>query len=256
MATWCQGFFNAGVVHGHGERPVGRPSRPLPPGRIAARHPFLGGEGGNPMSKSGTTREHPDLSTPIKIALQHVTIAGPDPQAAAAANAKEFFRAWMEREAKLELMFVHYGLPRTGNDAADYRALVLRMAPERFQGFEVVDVNAPPKEYKHRRRNWVTLMMLLADVEAVKREHLPRPCSDGQALQALITRRWGESSTRLPAPKNRGTLKNWLADARNADKNPALPLWRLAERCDQLPSMIKVFGTKRQPPGIVPALNR
>ena len=136
-----------------------------------------------------------DFATPIKIVLQHPTIAGPDPQAAAAANAKEFFRAYAEVLAKLELLFAHYRLPRTGNDAADYRSLVLRMAPDRFRGFKVIDVNAPKPNYEHRRGNWVTLINLLADVEAVKREHLPRPCSDGQALRALIARRWGDSST-------------------------------------------------------------
>jgi len=129
-----------------------------------------------------------DFATPIKIVLQHPTIAGPDPQAAAAANAKEFFRAYAEVLAKLELLFAHYRLPRTGNDAADYRSLVLRMAPDRFRGFKVIDVNAPKPNYEHRRGNWVTLMNLLADVVAVKREHLPRPCSDGQALRALIAR--------------------------------------------------------------------
>jgi len=197
-----------------------------------------------------------DFATPIKIVLQHPTIAGPDPQAAAAANAQEFFRAYAEVLAKLELLFAHYRLPRTGNDAADYRSLVLRMAPDRFRGFKVIDVNAPKPNYEHRRGNWVTLINLLADVEAVKREHLPRPCSDGQALRALIARRWGDSSTSPPAPKNWRTLKNWLGDARNPAKNPALPLWRLAEQCDRLPGMIEVFGTKRRNRGIVPALNR
>jgi hypothetical protein len=190
------------------------------------------------MSESGTTREHPELAAPIKIALQHVTIAGPDPQAAAAANAKEFVRAYAEREAKLELLFAHYGLARTGNDAADYRALVLRMAPDRFRGFDVVDVNARKAHYEHRRSNWVTLTVLLADVEAVKRRHLQ--CSDGQALLALPTRFpavWGAFRGRLR------TLANWLADARNPAKNPGLLLWQLAEAGGQLPAMIEGFGS-------------
>jgi hypothetical protein len=113
-------------------RPAGQPSRPLPPGRIAARHPFLGGEGGNPMSTSGTTRERSELAAPINIAVQHPTIAGPDPQAAAVANAKELVRAYAERDAKLELLFAHYHLPRTGNDAADCRDLALRRRPSGF----------------------------------------------------------------------------------------------------------------------------
>jgi hypothetical protein len=72
----------------------------------------------------------------------------------------------------------------------------------------------------------------------------------------LISRRWGESSTSPHTLKNWRTLKNWLGDARNAAKNPALRLWHLAEQCDRLPAMIEVFGTKRQNPGIVPDLNR
>ncbi len=180
----------------------------------------------------------PDLATPIRIALQHPTIAGPDPQAAAAANAKEFVRAYAERDAKLELLFSHYGLARTGNDGADYRALALRMATDRFRGFEVVDVNAPKSNYEHRRGNWVSLMMLLADVATVKRGHLQ--CSDGQAIRALPTRfpeRWGDFRTKLR------TLANWLGDARNKAKNPGLLLWQMAEAGDHLPAMIEVFGS-------------
>jgi hypothetical protein len=68
--------------------------------------------------------------------------------------------------------------------------------------------------------------------------------------------RWGESSPSPHTLKKWRTLANWLGDARNAVKNPALPLWRLAEQFDRLPGMIEVFSTKPQNPGIVSARNR
>jgi hypothetical protein len=97
------------------------------------------------------------LKEPIEIRLIHPTIAhGPDaPKTAAEVRARELVRAYGGTLEKLELLFKHYGLARTGNDAADYRALVLRIAPERFRGFEVVDINAR-RPYEHRRGNWVT----------------------------------------------------------------------------------------------------
>ena len=192
---------------------------------------------------------HPKLDEPIEIRLRRPTIAsGLDAPAAAAINAHEFFRAFGETFEKLELLFPHYGLVRTGDDAGDFRALTAHMARDLFRGFQVVDVNAP-KPYEHSRSNWVALMMLLADVETVKREHSPRDCSDGQALRALITRfpgRWGEWGASSRRERSWRTLKNWLADARNQAKNPALVLWRLAEGCGQVPAMIEVFGSARQ----------
>jgi len=190
------------------------------------------------MSESDTAREHAEIAAPIKIALRHPTIAGPDPQAAAAANAKEFVRAYAEILAKLELLFPHFNLARTGNDAADFQALALRMAPGRFRGFDIVDVNERKPSYQHKRGNPVTLMVLLADVETVKREK--RGCSDSNAIHILTTSarfacRWGDS--------REDTLKNWLCDAHDPSRNKMLPLWRLAAAADQLPAMIEVFGS-------------
>jgi len=180
------------------------------------------------------------LKEPIEIRLMHPTIAhGPDaPKTAAEVRARELGRAYGETLEKLELLFKHYGLARTGNGAADYRALVLRMAPERFRGFEIVDCNAP-KPYQHKRGNPVALMGLLADVEAVKQQ---KSCSDSEAVRILTTssrfaHRWGRFE------KSR-TLQNWLVHAHDPARNKMLPLWRLAVARGQLSAMINVFGSQ------------
>jgi hypothetical protein len=133
-----------------------------------------------------------NLSEPIKISLRHPTIAS-GPTAAAEANAREWMRAYEESVAKLERVLQSYGLRRTGNDDL---TLSLRLAIDLHPGFKVVDVNAP-KPYQHRRGNPVTLMMLIADVETVKREKLPRACSDSEAVRILASSqrfasRWDE----------------------------------------------------------------
>jgi hypothetical protein len=180
-----------------------------------------------------------NLSEPIKISLRHPTIAS-GPTAAAEANAREWMRAYEESVAKLERVLQSYGLRRTGNDDL---TLSLRLAIDLHPGFKVVDINAP-KPYQHRRGNPVTLMMLIADVETVKREKLPRACSDSEAVRILASSqrfasRWGDFRRRVR------TLKNWLSEAHDPAMNPMLPIWRLAEAGRQLPAMIEVFGSVR-----------
>jgi hypothetical protein len=141
---------------------------------------------------------------------------------------------------ELERVLQSYGLRRTGNDDL---TLSLRLAIDLHPGFKVVDINAP-KPYQHRRGNPVTLMMLIADVETVKREKLPRACSDSEAVRILASSqrfasRWGDFRRRVR------TLKNWLSEAHDPAMNPMLPIWRLAEAGRQLPAMIEVFGSVR-----------
>jgi hypothetical protein len=192
------------------------------------------------------TRPTGKLEEPIEIRLMHPTIAhGPDaPKAAAEVRAREFFRAHGETLEKLELLFPHFGLTRTGNDSVDFQALAARMARDLFRGFEIVDVNAP-KPYQHKRGNPVALMGLLADVEAVKRQRLPERCSDSEAIRILTTssrfaHRWG-CFRRSKEPR---ALQNWLVHAHDLARNKMLPLWRLAEAHGQLSAMLRIFGSQ------------
>jgi hypothetical protein len=165
------------------------------------------------------------LLKPIEIRLRHPTLAhGSDaPKEAAMANAEELWRAWVELEAKLDLLFEHYHLSRTGNDAADYRDLVRRLAPDLFRGFELVDVNAP-KPYKHRRGNPVTLMQLFADVETAKLARLGK-CSDAEAIRYL------RDSSALWKKHSEDTLQNWLSEAHNEKKLQSPPAAPRRARC-------------------------
>jgi hypothetical protein len=163
------------------------------------------------------------LLKPIEIRLRHPTLAhGSDaPKEAAMANAEELWRAWVELEAKLDLLFEHYHLSRTGNDAADYRDLVRRLAPDLFRGFELVDVNAP-KPYKHRRGNPVTLMQLFADVETAKLARLGK-CSDAEAIRYLrdSSALWKKHSEEGLERRARDVTPPSLAELRGASAVPA-----------------------------------
>jgi hypothetical protein len=175
------------------------------------------------MSKKKDLAVTGSLAEPIKVALKHPTIAsGPDAMdAAAAANAEELIRGHAEAIAKLELVFPLFRVARTGNDAADYQALLLIVLRHLLPGFEVVDLGEP-KPFRWSRTNPVALIMLVADVVAVRREKLPRECSESEACERLvISPRFAERWSRF----NPRTLKNWLVDA----KKKYLQIWRLAE---------------------------
>jgi hypothetical protein len=163
------------------------------------------------------------LAEPIKITLRRAAIAhGPDaPAAFAAANTEELIRGRAEAVAKLELVFPVLRVRRTGNDAADYQALLLVALSRLFPGFKVVDLGEP-KPFRWTRANPVASMMLLADVVAARREKLPRECSESEACERLVTSpRFAERWSRFK-PR---TLKTWLVDA----KKRFLQIWRLAE---------------------------
>ena len=126
------------------------------------------------------------LAKPIEVTLSTPMVFHSEEacEALRTANTREWLRAAIETHAKLELLFAHYAIPRTGDDGRDYRMLSFHLAREQFRGFRIVDVNAQ-KPYRHGR-NPVTLMTLLADVEQVKHG---RPRSDAAAVQVLNVRR-------------------------------------------------------------------
>jgi hypothetical protein len=198
-----------------------------------------------PKSKKGN-----ELKEPIKLALNPYTIANcpgimdlcdVTPKAISdainkanrEANLKEAVRSVDEAIKKLELLFPHYGLSRTGNDAGDFKLLCLKMAHDLFPGFRVVAPNQKP--FEHSRSNSFTLTQLLADVEDVK---LARSCKDAPALRELTQKHpvWSAYPWQ--------TLKNWLLEAKDEKCNPFFRLWRLAEANGQLLSLIKIFRSK------------
>jgi hypothetical protein len=156
------------------------------------------------------------LAKPITITLSTPMVFHSEEacEALRAANAQEWLRAAIETHAKLELLFGHYDIPRTGDDARDFRMLSFCcLAGERFRGFRIVDVNAQ-KPYRHGR-NPITLMMLLADVELLK---LERRRSDSAAVHTLTTAdRFAESWSRYRGRER--TLRNQLAEARGLFKS-------------------------------------
>lgn len=140
----------------------------------------------------------------------------------------------IEREDRLELLFLHYGIDRTGNDACDFKKLALRMAIDLFSGFRVKD---QPK--RHKRNNPLTLLLLLADVEAVKLKTKSSLRSDTNALKTLSTE---ERFEKLWGRMEEKTLLNWLGDARKPEKNPYLRYWKICESRGDLPWFIEMIN--------------
>jgi hypothetical protein len=201
------------------------------------------------------------LAEPIEITLTTFTLADAllPPEAAkmnavelrrgiieatAKVNAAERQRGFTEAMDRLELLFPHYGLNRTGDDALDFRLLALAMATRQFPGFQVKNINEG-KRYQHKRGNAFTLLLLLADVETIKREWKRGTCSDTQAIMRLIAdsrfaSEWGSRKVE--------TLQNWLADARDPEKNRLLPSWRAASDKRLLIVWINLLVRGRQHP--------
>src|ERR1700693_5534719 len=100
-------------------------------------------------------------------------------------NSDEQKRASLEWAQKLPLLFEHYGIDRTGTEA-DWINLVLRLVEDLdVAGFRIVDdeVRRGPKGTK----GIGLIMALHNDVEFVKRDKLPKKCSDSDAIYILTT---------------------------------------------------------------------
>jgi hypothetical protein len=180
-----------------------------------------------PLAKKKRPPPDDKLAKPIKIALAHPTIAGGalDPavqEAASKINEAERQRGFAEAMNRLELLFPYYKLDRTGNDAVDFRLLALALASELFKGFRVKDVNES-KPYQHKRGNPLTLLLLLADVEAIKQE---RSCNDREAVDELKRDERFKNDWRGIEPR---ILRNWLSEAHDPDKNEYWPYWQSNE---------------------------
>jgi hypothetical protein len=128
----------------------------------------------------------------------------------------------------LELLFLLYRIFRSGNEVFEYRLLVLRMAEDQLPGIV-------RKPYQRKRNNPVTLLLLLADVETVKRKIAPHECLDKTAIGELLkqdrfTKQWFGLTEK--------SLLNWLGDARNPSKNRYFRCWQDCELRNDLPQMI------------------
>jgi hypothetical protein len=138
-------------------------------------------------------------------------------------NAQEWQRCEMEVLERLELLFHYYGINRTGNDGLDFKLLACRMAEDKFPGFHIngFGINQP-EPYEHKRNNPLTLILLLADIEMIRRERAPEECLDKQAIGELLKRKEWED-------QDEKTLSNWLGEARDPEKNRFLPYWQDCE---------------------------
>jgi hypothetical protein len=181
------------------------------------------------------------LNKPIEVILTYPKWS--DSDSMMKVNVGELRRAHTEMVDRLELLFPHYGIDRTGNAASDFQRLAVCLAGEVFPGFRIKEID--PRRYKHRRSNPLTLLLLLADMETVKQEKLRRRnrinriITDIEAVAVLTTdprfrKEWGD--------KGGKTLLNWLADARDSAKNPFLSDWNECKSEHKLPWIIAMIN--------------
>jgi hypothetical protein len=153
-------------------------------------------------------------------------------------------RAHAEKIERLELLFPHYSIDRTGDDAFDFKRLAVCLAGEVFPGFRLKEID--PRQYKHARSNPLTLLLLLADVEIIKREKARRPSNriitDREAVQALTNDYRYRGLKRIWGDKDAKTLLNWLSDAHNPTKNPFLSDWNECKSQHKLWSIIAMIN--------------
>ena len=190
--------------------------------------------------KGAQVRSPPgELAEPITIALTQPMVFHPDEarEAMKEANAEEWRKAQAVTFAKVALLFDDFGIERTGNDAADLMALVLRLARAHFPGFRVVDVNEP-KPYRHRRKDVGASLMLLADIELLNLE-LNR--SDSASVQIMATTARFNGAWGWYRGRER-TLRNWVSDARG-DHHAASRLLQPFKAAGRVRAFIDLFGS-------------
>jgi len=182
------------------------------------------------------------LAQPIEVILDYPRwTAGPN--SLTKSNLGELRRAHGEMIERLELLFPHYSIDRTGNDAADFKRLAVCLAGEVFPGFRLKEID--PRQYEHRRGNPLTLLLLLADVEVIKREkgrRTNRIITDGEAVKALTNDFRYRGLKSIWGNKDAKTLLNWLSDARNPAKNPLFSDWTECKSQHQVSSIIAMIN--------------
>jgi hypothetical protein len=172
------------------------------------------------------------LAEPITMKRYRRTLVGLTADEAKQKNAGEAARVANLLRDKLESLFSYFSIPRTRNEAADYRALALALAVEHFSGFQV-----NPPEARRRGRpsenTTVLLMGLLIDVEEKKRSMRAAgsPVSDAKALGALtkdprFRARWSRYKPRR--------LANLLAQAHNPALNPLYKVWKRGDQARKI----------------------
>jgi hypothetical protein len=125
-------------------------------------------------------------------------------------NSDERKRANLEWAKKLPLLFDHYGIDRKETEA-DWINLVLRLVQDLdVPGFRILDNEV--RRGRKRTRDIGLIMALYRDVELVKRDKLPKKCTDSDAICILTTSsRFAASWRKYNDDGKRRTLKNWLS---------------------------------------------
>lgn len=180
------------------------------------------------------------LATPLLVENFYSTLLGHGKAEVVKLRANNCSELIGSAVAKLNLLFTHYGIARTGDDAQDYKTLAWSLALDFVPGFQLA---AAEKSKRGRPRgNDLLYLWLLVDVEIIKRRkrRTGAPYSDVSALRELTTNsqsspRWGRYKGRVR------TLANLLARARDPTINPFVRIWERANPSEQS-LMIKGFG--------------
>ncbi|MDI1346237.1 MAG: hypothetical protein PSV22_19370, partial [Pseudolabrys sp.] len=128
------------------------------------------------------------LATPLRIKLRpateaHVLFGLWTKEQAHRHEWLERFRIFAEKRSKLDLLFEHYGISKSGVAGEDYRELALRLAEEFLDGFKVEEVTIDERDQRQVERS-ARITRLLLDVDSV-REHERqngRECTDPEAI--------------------------------------------------------------------------
>jgi hypothetical protein len=187
------------------------------------------------MSKRPNPREFKgELAKPIRgkrlkwSPAAEVLVGGLTKEQVAAANRIEQQRELAEAAKKLDLLFSHYDITPTGNPAADYWLLSLRLAMQIVPGFQVVG----PRRRRPQVRTPAMLMRLLMDVDEVKLKlklklkpkrggHVAE-VADQDALTALTEQEGRWKGQHVP------TLTTLLHQARDPNRNLLLRFYEYA----------------------------
>jgi hypothetical protein len=104
------------------------------------------------------------LAEPIAVKGYRPTLVGLTATEAAKKAAGEWVRAMKLSLAKLEYLFEHFAIAKTGDESRDYQELSLRLAQEFVPGFQFVDAGRARRG--RPTRDPLDLIRLLTDVES------------------------------------------------------------------------------------------
>ncbi len=165
------------------------------------------------------------LAHPIKIKTYRSTLVGLSEEEACQKNAEAVSDALNQLGNKFDLLFQHFKITRSGNDAEDYKSLAWALAQAFVPGFQLV---ADSRSRGRPANDPLEYIRLLTDLEILKRgkRQTGSAASETALLKELVSNsrfegRWGRYKGRVR------TLANKLAQARDQSINPMWTFWAL-----------------------------